>query len=224
MPYDKLEDFRQDYEVAQNGAAAVHGNINQTKPVPVDVAWKLYQNARKPDLDFHIFGRHITGQKAKSLQDFRNEKGKTAQLPKELQGITKSQLDQHEKNFGYVNDGSSGSILMMGGNKWNFTVNDSWVLGGVHSGLPFYAASPITKANILDKKYYLSITGRELLGLALAGYKEEKGHPALGTVYVCADKKKAAALRLTDYQAAVAEIVSKKAAEAAFKKAGFKLS
>jgi len=224
MPYDDLATFRQDYEVAQNAAAAVHGNNNATKPVPVDVAWKLYQNARKPNLDFHLFGRHITGKKAKSLQDFRDEKGKTAQLPKELQGITKSSIDKYEQNFGYVNDSGNGSILMMGGQKWNFTVNDSWLLGGVHSHLPFYAASPISKANILDKQYYLSITGRELLGLALFGYKEEKGHPALGTVYVCADKKKASAARLTDYQLAVSEIVSKKSAEAAFKKAGFKLS
>jgi hypothetical protein len=223
MAYDSFNAFRPHYEAAQLGAQAVHGVNNATKPVDADVAWKLYCNARNPALSFHVFGRHITGEKAKELQNLRTAKGKTVELPKHMQGITKSPVDQFEKNFGYVNDAGDGSILMMGGGKWNFTVNDAWLLGGVHSRLPFYAASVISKDNMLDKKYCLSITGRELLGLALFGYKQVHNHKALGVAYICSDAAKASAATLVDYQVALGGIKSRSDAAAFFKKAGFTL-
>lgn len=222
MPYS-FETFRPHYEAAQVGAQAVHGVNNATKPVAADVAFKLYQHALKPALGFHVFGRHVTGDKAKEVQALRTKKGNTTSLPAHMQGITKSPLDKFEKNFGYVNDTGDGSILMMGGGKWNFTVNDAWLLGGVHSQLAFYAASVISKDNMLDKNYSLSITGRELMGLALFGYKQVHNHKALGVVYVCEDLHKAAAATLVAYQAAVGGIKSKSDAASFFKKAGFKL-
>lgn len=224
MVYADFASFRQEFEVSQLAAQAVHGTTNTTKPVDPDVGWKLYLNARNPALGFHVFGRHVTGDKAKELQQFRTKKGKEAALPKHMQGITKSPIDQFEKNFGYVNDAGDGSILMMGGNKWNFTVNDAWLLGGVHSCLPFYAASVITKDNMLHDKYWLSITGRELLGLASFGYQMVHDHKALGVAFVCKDSGKALAATLADYQLAVAGIKSKRDAQNAFKAAGFKLS
>jgi hypothetical protein len=75
------------------------------------------------------------------------------------------------QNFGVVNNSDNGSILLMGSALWNLTVNDCWVLGAVHSQLPFYPASTVSNANIFDDKYILSITGRELFGLALFGYR-----------------------------------------------------
>lgn len=223
MAYDTFAQFREHFEVAQLGAQAVHGVMSHTKPIDPTVAWKLYQHARKPTLGFHVFGRHVTGEKAKELQQLRNKKGRNVELPKHMQGITKSPFDQFEKNFGYVNDLGDGSILMMGGNKWNFTVNDSWLIGGVHSQLPFYAASVINKENMLDKRYALSITGRELLGLAFFGYRQIHNHKALGVAYVCADSDKARGATLTDYQAEVGGIKSYGDAKAYFKKAGFTL-
>ncbi len=142
MPYT-MGTFRPHFEAAQVGAQAVHGLNNATKPVSTDVAFQLYQHALKPALGFHVFGRHVTGNKAKELQNLRTKKGNTATLPAHMQGITKSPQDKFEKNFGYVNDTGDGSILMMGGGKWNFTVNDAWLLGGVHSQLAFYAASDV---------------------------------------------------------------------------------
>ncbi|MDF1505170.1 hypothetical protein [Roseisolibacter sp. H3M3-2] len=223
MAYDTFDSFRPHYEAAQVGAQSVHGVGNFTKPVAPDVAWLLYQHSRRPVLGFHVFGRHITGDKAKELQTLRTQKGRTAELPKHMQGITKSPQDQFEKNFGYVNDAGDGSILMMGGNKWNFTVNDAWLLGGVHSGLPFYAASVISTANMLDKNYALSITGRELLGLAHFGYVQVHNHKALGVAYVCRDPVRANAATLVEYQATVAGLKSYGDAKKFFKKAGFKL-
>ena len=96
MAYDDFGSFRPHYEAAQLGAQAVHGVGNQTKPVAADVAWLLYQHARKPTLGFHVFGRHITFAKAKALQAHRNAKGQTADLPKHMQGITSSPQDRFE--------------------------------------------------------------------------------------------------------------------------------
>ena len=223
MAYDTFGAFRPHFEAAQLGAQAVHGINNATKPVAADVAWQLYTNARSPKLGFHVFGRHVTGDKAKELQNLRQAKGKTADLPKHMQGITKSPIDQFEKNFGYVNDVGDGSILMMGGGKWNFTVNDSWLLGGVHSRLPFYAASVISKANMLDRQYSLSITGRELLGLALFGYTQVHNHKALGVAYICDDSGKASGATLVEYQAALGSIKSYGDAAKFFKKAKYTL-
>jgi hypothetical protein len=220
VPYNDFQPFRTDYEVAHLASRAVHGNIPPTKAVDPGVAWNLYQHARNPVLGFHVFGRHIA---AEEFTDLRAKKGLNVDLPKHLQGISFSSLDYFKKNFGYVTDKGDGSILNMGGKDWNFTVNDTWLLGGVHSRLAFYAASVISKDNILDNDYNLSITGRELMGLALFGYTEVHNHKALGVAYICTDRAKADAAKLTDYQCAVGQIKSRNDAASFFKKAKFKL-
>jgi hypothetical protein len=65
---------------------------------------------------------------------------------------------------------------------WSIPINDTWLLAGVNSMQEFHAASPITFDNILDAEYIVTVTGRELVGLALAGYKEHKD-AKLGRVY-----------------------------------------
>lgn len=218
MTYATFEDYRTDFEVASLAAKAVHGNIGQTKAVDPVVGWKLYQNAFKPALGFQTFGRHITGNKAKELMTFR-QNHPTAQLPKELIGMNHS--EQFFKNFGVVNDAQDGSVLLMGGSNWNFTINDSWLLGGVNGLNDFYAASPIVKKNILDSNYILSITGRELFGLAIFGYKMIQTSYGLG--FTPGSTGAATGATLSDYQAAVGELKKKKNAAKIFEKAGFKL-
>jgi hypothetical protein len=128
------------------------------------------------------------------------------------------------KNFGMVNNNDSGSILLMGSSSWNLTINDCWLLGAVHSNLPFYPASTVSRANIFDDKYVLSITGRELFGLALFGYRQViPDYPELGSAFEVADPRKAAAADLVAYQKAMGDLTLP-AAQKVFKDAGFRIS
>jgi hypothetical protein len=127
------------------------------------------------------------------------------------------------KNFGVVNNNESGSILLMGNSNWNLTINDTWLLGAVHSQLPFYPASPVSRANIFDDKHVLSITGRELFGLAIFGYKQViPEYAALGTAFVVSDQGKAQNATLVAYQQAMSGITSG-VANKAFSDAGFRI-
>ena len=47
------------------------------------------------------------------------------------------------------------------------------------------------------------ITGRELFGLIMAGYRLEQGHASLGKVMVCRDLEKARAFSLLKYNTAL---------------------
>jgi hypothetical protein len=218
MTYASFDAYRADYQVCQNAAQAFHGVIGQTKFVDPQIGWKLYQNALKPVLGFQTFGRHVTGEKGKELLKFRG-KHPTAPLPSKMIGMNHS--EGFFKNFGVVNDEKDGSILLMGGGKWNFTINDSWLLGGINGKNDFYAASPIVKKNVIDKDYVLSITGRELLGLAMFGYRMVSTTHGLG--FIPGDNTAAENANLVDYQALVASLKKASQAEAFFKSKGYKL-
>jgi hypothetical protein len=86
--------------------------------------------------------------------------------------------------------------------EWNMALNDTWVVAGVNSGQPFYPASLVNEKNIIDTRFTppLTIMGRELVGLALAGYREAPAHPTLGKAYAPIDKKKAQDFSLIDYE------------------------
>jgi hypothetical protein len=127
------------------------------------------------------------------------------------------------KNFGVVNNDKAGSILLMGAKNWNFTINDTWLIGAAHSKLPFYPASTVSRANIFDDKYVLSITGRELFGLAMFGYRQViPEYEALGSAFQVAHPEKAAAATLLEYQHAMEGLTAEQAA-AVFKDAGFRI-
>jgi len=220
--YKTQSEYTQDYEVSLQAAKAVHGNNKQTQSTDPSVGWKLYCNARKPKLGFHLFGRHVASKKLSPYKaNPSTHTGRVVKdLPPNLQGISRNNYDKFDENFGLVNEAESGSILIMGGDKWNFTLNDTWIVGGVHSGLPFYACSPLVIYNVFDYEYILTITGRELLGLALFGYMQQT-HAELGTVFVCNDKKKAKGARLSEYQAVIGELKRMADASKVFSDAGF---
>jgi len=128
------------------------------------------------------------------------------------------------KNFGVVNNNDSGSILLIGNKNWNMTINDAWLLGAVHSHLPFYPASAVSKANIFDSKFILSITGRELYGLALFGYRQViPDYPELGSAFEVGDPGKATGADLVSYQTAMSNL-TEAGAQKAFKDAGFRIA
>ncbi len=108
-----------------------------------------------------------------------------------------------EFNFGVVSHASTGGILMMGNDVWNLNINDAWVTGGVHAHQPFYIAFKLSYENVFTDtfKHNLTITGRELLGLLLAGYQLEinREHEQLGGAMVCAKATEADELTLDDY-------------------------
>jgi len=92
-------------------------------------------------------------------------------------------------------------VLGVDDSDWELSLNDSWLMGGIHARHDFYLASPRTKDNILDSTYGATVTGRELLGLTTFGYTL---HPntRLGEVYVCTDRARALAATFVAYQKA----------------------
>jgi hypothetical protein len=177
-------------------------------------AWDLYTRSQSPALGFHIFGRHVNNEQRWS-QDGGVDLFSRQPGPQIAHPTDKSRsLSAMEFNFGIVNDTSDGSILMMGGQNWNLHVNDAWVMGGVHTYQPFYSASKLSKENIFRNQgasTILGITGREFLGLLLAGYKKESGHEALGVVMVCKNRGQADQLDFSLYEKAVQDIEAAKA-------------
>lgn len=110
-------------------------------------------------------------------------------------------LDEIERtNFGTTGDRSSGSVLW---NKyWSIPLNDSWLMGGIHAGFPFYLASPRTKQNIVDPAFGFTVTGRELIGLVTFGY-ELNPNTRLGEVFECRNRSKASTATFAKYESAV---------------------
>ena len=98
--------------------------------------------------------------------------------------------------------------------------------GGVHSYQDFHPASPIKARNIFDDVRFppLTITGRELVGLALAGYVAVAGHPTLGTIYRRSCDSKASSLNLVDYQVMITKLKTVEQAKSFFQKAGFRIA
>jgi len=63
-----------------------------------------------------------------------------------------------------------GNVLKM--DKWHPTMNDCWVLGGVHRLATFQLVSPRIPENIFNHRHgYLIVTAREILGLLHFGYE-----------------------------------------------------
>jgi len=111
----------------------------------------------------------------------------------------------------------------MGSDKWNFTINDCWLLGAVHSHLPFYPASKLSMENIFDEKHVLSITGRELFGLAIFGYWQVSD--LAGSVFKVLEPHKADGATLEAHQLEIDKLKrNPDGARKAFRDAGFLLT
>jgi hypothetical protein len=218
MVYNSFQEFEPHFSAAQSAAHSFHKTSKTLPNVAANDAWNLYRNTKSAALEMQIFGRHIFDAET-SVRKFMKEtpSGTGRQMPDFMVGITNIELD----NFGKANDESSGSALLAGRDKWNFTINDVWLLGGVHGLQPFHPASPINFRNVFHNQFFLTITGRELLGLALAGYKEVPGNKSVGGAYVPDNKSAAKDLTLLTYQTELSKITSLDAAQKFFEKAGY---
>lgn len=75
------------------------------------------------------------------------------------------------ENFGVLGeDDGTGSILKV--SQWSLLVNDSWLLGVIHSGAEIHFASPLTLSNLWDdSRRSLTVLGREFVGVTSSGYR-----------------------------------------------------
>ena len=177
------------------------------------------ERMRKSKVVLSVYRAHVT--KKATAANFRQQEREKLDVPA---AIDTDKANPMIKNFGVVNNNETGSILLIGDTNWNLTINDTWLLGAVHSHLPFYPASAVSRANIYENKHILSITGRELFGLAIFGYKQViPDYPELGSAFEVSDRAKANEATLVKYQTAMdglTELVAKKA----FTDAGFRIA
>ncbi|MGJ8604421.1 MAG: hypothetical protein ACSHXH_09885 [Marivita sp.] len=199
MPYTKPA-FEADFQKV---------NSSSGQNTSSDVAWAVYVGALNTPLKMQVFGRHIRGRDGEIIA--KSQQGQA--------GITQDEM----KNFKHPESESAdsltgGSILNVP--EWSPTINDSWICGGVHSRQPFHAASPLINDNIFERTFVLTVTGRELVGLALAGYRKTGGDPKLGVVFQSTQTAKAEDLTLISYNTKIAELNTEEKARAFLKKNG----
>jgi hypothetical protein len=165
-----------------------------TEHASAEVAYEFYRNLFEKKvqhekdntvLEFQVFGRHVF----KHDWAIETLMAVGEQLPPDMVGIGSPEL----KNFAPLKR-----------NDWSVAINDTWLLGGINGLQDFHAASPITWKNILDDKYIMTVTGRELVGLALAGYTQKS--TSTNEVFVHRDKKRAEDLSLTAYDDEVSKL------------------
>jgi len=209
MAFKTFTDFETDYKRSvESEMSRVGMRFMGSLGVKASVAWDIYKNSMKPGLGFHIFGRHVDKEdrwaREGGIDLASKQPGALGQIPHPTHGGRS--LSAMEYNFGIVNDSSDGSILMVGSENWNLHVNDAWLMGGVHAYLPFYSASALSSENLFrgdNASTVLGITGREFLGLLLAGYKAERGNAKLGVAMVCKNKAQADRLDFSTYENSV---------------------
>ena len=195
--YHTLETYIADYKPIARRYDELTKMLCLAIPDP-KAAFELYQNACSPALGLLVMGRTNVGRAAK--------------LPGHA-------IDEIElQNFGATNDGSSpdprtasgsgalnepsatratqGSVLHYP-KGWNFLMNDSWILGGVHGQVEFHLASPRVADNI-HSGGFLTVTGRELTGLRAFGYMITKMINGTEIAH-CVDETKAESATLSGY-------------------------
>jgi hypothetical protein len=129
------------------------------RSITVEQAYEFYREtfARKTGEvkgvtvpNFHVFGRHVY-QRDDSIKISEYVPDDPARGP----GIGAEEF-------------ANLPVLLNAG--WTMALNDTWLLAGVNSLAEFHFNSEMTWKNILDTTHILTVTGRELAGLVLAGY------------------------------------------------------
>lgn len=176
-PITFADDFRAAYTNNPGYRSKANGKEN------AELCYKTYMNSRKSSLGFLVAGRIVKF----------DSNGRPVQMAAgDMIGLT----ELERTNFGRTNQASDGSVL--DSDKWSFAMNDCWVLGNIHACRDFYLASPKTAEYLIDPKYGMTVTGRELLGILSFGYKEVQNAHSPGLV--CADPSKARNASLPAYQ------------------------
>jgi hypothetical protein len=93
------------------------------------------------------------------------------------------------------------------GRKWSVWLNDSFILGGIHSHALFFLKSNPDDLDRVDDKseFVFNVTQRELIGLITFGYSRgDESHPK-GLEYKCSDTRLADAATFKSYVERVQE-------------------
>lgn len=214
--YKTFEAFKADYiQSVQRG--------NQGEVVAPETAYVIYTKTYSTPLRCLVLGRH-TDEDGKT-SDKHLEIGASGSYAKGSginwfgQGSGGLKADDNSptgvsgaadfvaQNFGVTAESQGpgdkfiGSILAAG--QWDYAVNDTWVLAGVHGRLPIYCASALTRDNMISaRRNALTITGREVLGLLSFGYKMVAPFPQLGIAFQCVDGGAASNASFTAYDQA----------------------
>lgn len=201
--YDSLESFAND----ALACGRVHYPDASLQPQNMEVAFKIYENARKGttllDVDNNIiaFGVTIVGRLALKVKS-RNEKGEEEYrwLPADESFPSIDQiLKENLKTLSEESADQIGSIL--DAEHWSLLANDAWLLGGIHAKTEFHFASPLGWSNLWDKELQrMTVTGRELLGITTHGYRIIRPNPKLEAVATCVDEKPAMTASLLTYK------------------------
>ena len=221
MYIDDFKKFKHHYNVAVNierQREGEHGRCAQS--AEPEQAFELYSNARRNSypLLFHHFMSEAQGEPTKgelSVVRKVNKKNKTHHF--RLLGRPSWCREKIEflgsnamQSVAWVVSHSERELRYDQNTQlenWDLHSNDAWLLGGVHGYQAFCTASPLNKYNVFlePQKSVLSMAGRELLGLILAGYKLHQ-NATFGEVLVCHSALLADNLDLIQYQRAVANI------------------
>jgi len=179
------------------------------QPLDIDVAWSIYDRARRPSLGFHVMGRTVID-KLNTASDGTKSPMAASQYGNAIDVVEHhnfgliSSLDNEKDYTGFgFSPGNVGSILnFYQGNKnqWHFAYNDSWILGGLHGQVEFQMISPRNKDNLWEgSPGFMTVTGRELVGLTSFGYSIQK--TGLNDILYCTDRPTASAADFQKYHA-----------------------
>jgi len=130
-------------------------------------------------------------------------------------------IDQYVKdNFKTLRESSQdiGGVLDM--THWSLLANDAWLLASLHSLTEFHLASPLHWTNMWDdKRERITITAREVIGIASSGYVITRPYPAMEPVAVCHNQRLALTASLLTHKAHIASYQKKdkKSTQAALK-------
>jgi hypothetical protein len=195
--------FRADVINASDHYRALQARFSWLSPYDVDQAYELYCNSFNATLKFLVMGRTRVD----------SARGKVAGSSIEDVDIVNLGGTNHAANSGdfranFSGNGGQGSVLhYTDGRGWHFLMNDSWLLGGIHAGWEFHAASPRHKNNMVDPiGGFMTVTAREAIGLITFGYQFRRA--PLGEIATCIHPEKAKRATLATYVKAIETVDS----------------
>jgi hypothetical protein len=164
-------------------ASGAYSALTKTQ---VEDAFKVYQHAQTTSLKLLLVGRWV--------------QESTEKEPGIDQPIKQNFLEMNQIDNG-------GSVL--NSKAWTPLMNDAWVLGGLHSTIDFYLASPRTEKNLkgTSSQHPMTVTAREIIGITHFGYQIIMGHPSLGEVARCASSDTAKGATFPGYAKALQSAV-----------------
>ena len=217
-------EFYAQYLEAQALYPVIYGR-DAWKPTPPDTksAYALYLHYAINGEHFQKFGRIIKGS---FIKKGFNEAAYQKYEPDGHAfnpGADYNKDILNDPGFYFGHDGAK-EHLMNYLKKWGWSpaLNDVWVLANVHARKRFEPISPLQDSYVFDDTFGVSVFGRELLGLALAGYifksVEKKGMfvPSHNISEGCGSR-----LTLVKYVSMVNSLKDKEACKCFLQRSGF---